>query len=628
MASGSITKTAAQDVLKLAYSNAEDIVRTKRRGTLRRDAKWLIAKTLRRATPGIYTKLFRIDKESGREIMFAKTRVLTKELQAQDQCKRVTGIPLRSIVEKVYSKHNVDLENPPDEWRKVEVGSDGYTPSRKGSWGSHLVSIRFLQCGEPMTWFIHQFIPSKGGRVSAQSIFGPVVEELLEMEGSLELVRIVGDGKERKLQKGMQSTGATMGCEVCPIRGESLPGGGKGKRISFPMRLQTAERRNAEKVRCALLDGDMDEDGVLQKPTDGISCWSPLLNLPNFDVILQGPLDAMHLLAYGLSQKLFLLCFMALTLIGAKNKGRGKGKSNRKKLAARRKDRKRIQTLGKVLSKIKVPCEIQRRPREVDVAKWKTSEWMFMGMYVFVYIAHSALLKGRGRKRKILLLFCYIYRAVYAGDDEWALLGEVNVERAVKRLQRLCEKEFGEGVATFNDHCVFAHLVETRSKHGAMHRYSTWRYEDAIHKVLRSYKKGTPHEGLQAMENRYYTFQQNHICPSKKRLKITTRGRASKTDDSLLWTEKGFFRVEGILPPGDRFRCRPIETRPFSTADQNLQELRWKMVGVSRLAKRWGRRPAIQKEGELVTIARDDIKGKAVIIEDLIISMPREWLLE
>ncbi len=618
VARGQITKTAAQKVLEMSYEFAEDFARTKRRKTAKRSAKWLIRRAMREATPGITTTLFRISEDGGGQEAFANSRILSKCNQTIRVCKRVTSMPLAEIRRMVYKAHGVDEENPPDEWRRIEIGSDGFTPAKKTSWGFHKVSVRFLKCGAPTVWFLHQFNTKRGGSVDTDSIMRPIVEELLEL-GELKLVRVIGDAKERKMQKGMSGTGAYQGCEFCEAHGVQLPGGGKKKRVSFPRRVQVGTRRTRDGVIELLLQEGVDGRGKLQKPKDGIVSWSPLLDVPGFDMIYDGPLDSMHLMG-GLVEKLYHLLFK---LPKGKGKGKGKGESNRKTQAIRARRKLQALELDELQLRVRVPSEVGRRPREIAISRMKTSEWKVLGMHMFPHIAQSSIMTGsHSRCRKILFLLSYVFRAINVSDENWTLLGPHNVQRAVRRLQRLYELEFGEGISTFNEHCAFSHLVENRERHGPMHNYSAWRYEDVICKIQKSYRQGTPHEGLQVFENFYYKYCKAHTCPGDQRLVILPKTESSRKDDSLVCTEDGIFQVGRVLQH-EQFECTRVDTRTFSTADFNLQELRWGLVGVFRLPKS----RALTGDKKYI-IKRKDVTGKAMIVGETIVTMPREWLFE
>ncbi len=623
---GGVTKAAAQKILELCYESAEDLARVKRRGSCKKSSKWLIRKTILQSCPEIRTKLYRLD-ETGKQEEWVNVQVLSREFQTPTVVKRVTSIRLREIIRHVYQVHNVDQDNPPDEWRMVEVGSDGFTPTNKGSWGYHKVSVKFLKCGKPYPLFLHQFNSTSGGSVDCESVMRPVVDELLQNQDRVTLVRIVGDGKERKMQKGMMATNSTMGCELCKARGINVAGDRKKKRKSFPSSVEVDERRSTAELKLEL-EGLVDEEtGKLLEPIDGVLYWSPFLDLPGFQMVESGPFDSMHLFAYGLTKKIFKLIFMSSQHKDDRGKGKGKGKSNDKKRRKRRESILRMKEQGlaiqSLLRWLPLPREFGRRARSFDFSDAKSSEWRMLGLYLFCYVASSKIMdKGNLLCRQIVFLLNYLYRLVNVDDATYFSLGEAHLRHVAKTFQEVYTEQFGEGESTFNEHCCFAHIAETRSSHGPMHQYSVWRYEDTIARILKSYKSGSPHEGRQVFENMYTADKHRHLCPSKKQLRISPQTKSRKQDDSLIYTSRGFFRVIKRGEAKGTWFCQQLKTKKFSTRKFQLPELEWKAVGIELLAKTGN-----GKE-DLELVRRTDVLGKALLVRGMLITCPKEWLFE
>ncbi len=598
-AGGSCTKTAAQTIFQFCAKHAEDFVRAKRRGIRMKSLQHLLDRTYMRVSPAVVTDLFMM--QDGVQVRIASVEVYTKRLQEMKVVKRTSMVSLQEIFSYVYRKHGVDERDPPQEWREIDFFSDGITWTTKGSWTHHVAAISFVQCGKPMPYQLHQFNPSVGGKVTVHNLLSLFVQELREMPFRVRLRWTIGDGKERKFVKGLISTNASFGCDYCYARGRHLPWDEKRNRMSFPPRDAPAQPRT--EMDCRRCMHRQNERFIIGGARDdfkwrrmrGIICYSPLLDVGEFDVIKDGPPDSMHLIALGLGKDI------SLGILGL-------NKENAESI-------QRLHAFNRFVEKIKLPTELGRRTRAY-CSNYKACEWRFVCKFCFPWIADSDLCPDEVDK-EILLTFSFLYRALDLNETDFARLQDRGVEIAevLGRLQDLYEQRFGAEEFTYNEHIYFGHIIQARMNHGPLYKYSAWRYERLCGDMKDSFRPGTPHEGKQILQRTFAADHYHHSCHGDRKIRYDSQA-ADKRDDSIVCMGGNFFRVLGISGDGRSVRCNKIRTAGLHSGG-----LDWESVFVRKIDDD-------ETERRRITIDVDDITGKGVIVGNLIMECKKEWLLE
>ena len=111
------------------------------------------------------------------------------------------------------------------------------------------------------------------------------------------------------------------------------------------------------------------------------------------------------------------------------------------------------------------------------------------------------------------------------------------------------------------------------------------------------------------------TADGGHLCTGRKPLILKSKP-CSRTDDTGIYTTKGFYEIEKIIDK-DAFLARPIPTCDYTS--QVLQQ-KWNLVGVfTDLAAHSDLRKA-------VVIQRKDILGKLLRTNGILVTLPKEWL--
>ncbi len=599
-AAGSCTKVAAQNMLQFFAANAENIVRLKRRMVSIKSLNWLLESTFARVAPNTTTEFFSLDKETQLQTCIGQGSLFTKKLQEEETVKRASHVPLLSILQHIYRLHNVSLENPPQEWRVLDFASDGVTMTNYGSWSYHVASISLPMCGKPYPYYIHQLDKSNGGEMKVHHLLTPFVEELKALPFVVDLRWTIGDAKERKFTKGLTATNSKFGCEFCLIRGGRVQGDHKA-RTSFPPPEVEPQARTTEGCKRAMGKQNMrfiaegSRDDFKWRRQQGYAVFSPLLSLLGFDMILKGPIDSMHLLALGMSKKIFNLT------IGS--------------------EKDLLRAFNSLIKSVRVPSEMGRRTRAF-IKRYKASEWQLVGKFCFPWMILSGMCESlTGTERKIMLIFCFMYRALELNERDFAIVEErIDLQGLLRTMEGLYTAAFGRGEHTFNDHNYFRHLLETRRRCGPLSQYASWKYESMFSYLKKCFRAGTRHEGKQMLQRFYARDRLGHNCHGVKRLQLSKKA-SGKSNDNIICTREGFFKIVRKPTDNGTLLCKPIATTRMNTAEDGLEELDWDLVGARVLSAR-------QDLQRVRRIRREDITGKGVVVGETILECKSEWLVE
>ncbi len=619
--SGSCSKEMAGVILRFFVGQAESIVRMKRMGVRFRSAKHLRERAYKKICPTTTTDLYKQDERGELSHIGRVIDKIPRELQNNKIARRSTSIQLVDCYRHALLTHGLDPRSPPPEWGFVDLLSDGVTFNQKGGWKFHFVCVSFPPCGKPYPLSIHNLCVKRGGRLNVFDLLDSFVEQINALGGQLTLRRTLGDGKERKMTKGMIATNGHFACETCLQPGAHLPDDYKTRRISYPRNEgENYERRSTERMR-GILQEQRDRHLAAGQPRDfqwrnilGYQCWSPLLDLQNFGVVEQGPLDQMHQ-AVGLGEKIFMITYI---------EGPSSDSGNMEKKRIRREC---INRMNDFLRRSKIPTEFGRRTREIDCPNFKSSEWRYLTMFAFPWLAASDLSREIDvRLRRVLLLYSFLLRALNVADEDfYRLRDQVNIEDLFRQLQTTYEDVLGPYECTFNEHTVFRHALETRETHGRLLEYSTWKLEATFARLKRCFVPGTRNEAKQMFNSFYADDNFFHVCPGQRTIKYRSHS-TEKNDDSLVRVEGGdLYRIVGLEDDdrdgygGDLFRCRRISVRPLETGE--IIDLPWAAVGV------W-REDEGEADQEERNFTRKQMIGKLVKVEKLILDASNDLIHE
>lgn len=220
---------------------------------------------------------------------------------------------LKQVAENIVWPHTLhQVVMPPDDsWRLVDVSIDGIVEGHSSTYTLNMYSVTFNGCGDPFPWRIMR---SKKGKdkPKLRDVAGPLVRDI-EAAG-LKLRHLTCDGKAICFLKGLHGTASAYNsCNLCDLEGtrKVLDLNKQVRTLKTVVyrpgaqgRLRTGERLAQDAVWA---QRRQDANARGRKHFRGVMTKSPLLDIPDFDILRQCPIDAMHAQDLGVIKKLALV---------------------------------------------------------------------------------------------------------------------------------------------------------------------------------------------------------------------------------------------------------------------------------------------------------------------------------
>ena len=219
-------------------------------------------------------------------------------------------------------------------------------------------------------------------------------------------------------------------------------------------------------------------------------------------------------------------------------------------------------------------------------------------------------------------MFLWIVRAVATSDDDEfkSILRYIDMPNFIKEFQLLWEKVYSIETCSYNVHFL-GHILHQRIQ-GPMTATSAFPFEGLFSVMLRSLVPGTRSTTKQAHVGAYANYKagrNGHAC--KKRIKYAPVTRNCSDDDSLIYTETGFWKITSIPEP-NVYECKRVRVMPWEVACKHgvQGKLKMSLVGAYQYAG--------TDENDTSIIQRCDIKGKLIHVSDYILKIPKDILYE
>ena len=185
-----------------------------------------------------------------------------------------------------------------------------------------------------------------------------------------------------------------------------------------------------------------------------------------------------------------------------------------------------------------------------------------------------------------------------------------------KKVYQIYEKLFGAVNCTYNTHTVFSHITEIRA-HGPLTETSTFSFESFYGELKNCYVPGTPSPLKQAFKK---VLLKRALSPHCCKIPITYSPKeTSLQNDSLIYIWKNnihnMFKIVDVI--GEDLVCNKIITSECSFDDTDLP---WKTVGVFDFGE--------IDETEFIEVDKNEISGKVILVNDLLITCPLNILRE
>ena len=571
--------------------------------------KWKSYKSARnrisKSLPKLKIDHYFIDKETGLEICKSSGSLPEKNFlrnNKYDLASTWTRISLAEAL-KVHSiihhegtkqkrfKKAKQAANTPESWKdassppvKVTLSMDGVPIDNSSGLTLEILSFKLNDCQHVYPIGIHIGTYKEK---NLERIFQPVIDELASL--NVQVRDIVADSPQRTTLLNMDAVTGYFGCSQCYARGHEnaerkAAGDNKGAAVVWPPETMFQPERTHESWMA-------DIEASKTSKQYGIKGDTPLRKLVK-DVVKQVPLDVFHIIHLGMTKRI-IKQVLKITPSGASS---GIMKEVRQLFD------KQIQDPAK----IQYPSDFSRRPRRLNMAVYKSSEWRNLTTAAFYLLTCGFEQFHQPAANKLWGYYVFLVKGFLLPNDLYEELKDSCNLKAVmtsfyKLYVRVCKKK----TCAPNIH-MFHHLLKARDER-EFSGMSTEPFEAAYAIIKKSYHPGTKSQGKQMMERLYtlYIAQgKKHSCQRKLRVRPKTKG---KYNDSLIVTKNHrFFRVLGKLVSGN-YAAKRLVIGQFS----------YPHAPALPFHKLWTHR-LLGEMDALHEVSPDDVIGKAVICHDVI----------
>lgn len=371
----------------------------------------------------------------------------------------------------------------------------------------------------------------------------------------------------------------------------------KRSHIVWPWSTSNGEPRTVEKIREIV---ETLESGVRLSPDEarGVVGRSPLLDLEDFDMVLDSPTEYLHSVCLGVTKRMVSLTFSV---------GESRPRVTKRKLSD-------PVLFNSLMQEVKVFREFSRRNRELDFAVLKGQEFRNIVLFFFPIVIQC--IQEPAEERKLWLLFSFLIRACTLPQKEFQQISLELIENTCEKFYKLYEKLFGEVNCTYNTHVVGSHMLEMRH-HGPLTFTSAFSFEAFYGEIRHSFVPGTQSTLKQIFEKillkRTLAFHSCHISI------YYSDHETSLENNTLVYCYRNLshiiYKIVKVLE--NEVICLKVGKK--SHTFKETPQLDFGSVGV-------------YKKGlisdEEITIKKDQIDGKVIEINNLLLTCANNILRE
>ena len=369
------------------------------------------------------------------------------------------------------------------------------------------------------------------------------------------------------------------------------------KQVVWPSNSRNGEERTKEKI-IEIVEMIEDRNNVTPDERKGIVGRSPLLELDNFDIVLDVVVEYLHCVCLGVVKRLVELTF---------NVGVTRTRNTKRKLTP-------PSVFNELIQKVKVVGEFSRRVRSLDFAVWKGQEFRNLCLFFFPIVINC--IEPDAQERRLWLLLAYMIRGCVVPSNEFRQVNLSDINYCSKHFYTLYEQLFGARNCSYNTHEVGSHIVQMRH-HGPLTKTSAFAFENFYGEVRHSFVPGTVSPLKQIFEN---TLIKRMISPHCCEPQVTyTTHETSLECNNLVYTYvHNTYNLYKINDLDDLdATCVKIETNEIHYPE--APELNWDKVG------------HFEFNGfseEIVKIKLKSLSGKVIKIDDALLTCPINVLNE
>ena len=328
---------------------------------------------------------------------------------------------------------------------------------------------------------------------------------------------------------------------------------------------------------------------------------SLLLDIPNFNFILDIPTEYMHSFCLGVMKRLLELTFKI---------GEVRSRITKRKLLS--------PTLyNSTMHDVKVPKEFSRRARTLDLSVMKAQELRNVLLFFFPIVL--TCIPNEPKEKQLWLLLTFMIRACIVPTIEFQNVNLAHVEQSCTKFYTLFYQLFGDTNCSYSVHLIGTHLLQMRHK-GPFTFTSAFIFESFYGEMRQSFTPGTTSTLKQILEKILLKrILGHHNCETS--IYFSHKDTALECN-SYIYTftnnKHNLYIIQEIDPNNnDLFTCCPLGY--FPAKFNETPNLNWTTVGVFRQGG---------MSSDCVVVNRASIAGKVIKVCGLLITCPNNILRE
>ena len=330
----------------------------------------------------------------------------------------------------------------------------------------------------------------------------------------------------------------------------------------------------------------------------GIVGRSVFFDLPGFNFITCISTEYLHSVCLGVVKKSVELTFKV---------GESRQRETNRKLSL-------PSQFNDQIFDVKIFRESNRRIRDLDFAVYKGQEFRNLLLFFFPLILNC--IEPGEKERNMWLYLTFMIKACVIPREEFGPVPLDMIETSMKQFYTLYEQLFGMKNCTYNTHVVGSHLLEMRY-HGPLTYTSAFPFESFYGELRNSFVPGTVSPLKQVLKNVLIKrVISKHRCENE--IYISAKETPKEANNMVYCFERNeyvIYKVQSV--EGNMLICYEQEKLLCSFAE--TPNLPWNLIGVFK--------KGILRDTPIV-INKNDVKGKVVVVNDYLLTCPRNVLNE
>lgn len=372
--------------------------------------------------------------------------------------------------------------------------------------------------------------------------------------------------------------------------------------LTWPASTMNGRPRTVTSIRRIVNDIEESELPLDKHYVKGIKGRSVLMDQPNFDMITDSPCEYMHSVCLGAVKRLVELSFKV---------GENRSRITTRKLSC--------PTLyNNLIKDVRVPREFSRRCRKLDLSVFKAQDFRNLLLFFFPIVLSCIPQKN---KKEIQLWLClvYIIRACILPQQEYEKVSQHTLFELCELFYNLFEELFGPQNCTYSIQVVSSHILKIRG-HVPLTERSAFMFESYYSEMKNLFQPGTQAPLKQILKNTIMKRSvEYHACA--KSVHYTTEKNNLENNHGVYTLDNDnnhlLHNIVEVNNETGSFTC--VRQGKFKYCNDLLPNSNWSHVGVYKLGP---------TGCETYTVAKKDVCGKVLTVNNMLITCPINVLLE